>query len=269
VAELSSVRGNFTNVPIVLGEYDASQLNTEPAARWKWFDHVVRTAQALDMLPMLWDNGLDNLDRATGKWRDQTAIDIMMHALAGRNNSLPDSTTDPAATVQTSSAYVFNKLGQTPGNQTLPFLLNGNTIRSLKIGSSTLSRGRDYSITGTSNITLHASFLAKYLSATAAPGTKANITVTFSSGAPSRVELVQWDVPKFASLSSAARDASAGGDLSIPVEWRGLHRVAAVQVVKADGGYLFDDWTQWLGPLQKGRAVSFVPIVYVYEGMMG
>lgn len=99
MAELSSVRGNFTNVPIVLGEYDASQLNTEPAARWKWFDHVLRTAKALDMLPMMWDNGLDNLDRATGKWRDQTAIDIMMHALAGRSNSLPDSTTDPAATV--------------------------------------------------------------------------------------------------------------------------------------------------------------------------
>ncbi|GAB1314615.1 hypothetical protein MFIFM68171_04825 [Madurella fahalii] len=255
-AELSSVRGNFTDVPIVLGEFDASQVHLEPAARWKWFDHVVRTAKSLDILPVLWDNGLDNLDRATGKWRDQTAIDIIMHATAGEANSLPDSTTDPAAMTQASSAYIFNKAGTTPTDHTLPFLLNGNTFGPLSIGSTRLVEGRDYTPSDAdadASLTFHASFLAQYLSATASPGTKANITVTFSSGAPTRIELVQWDVPRFSALSSPARDAPADGDLNIPVEWRGLHRAATVEITKADGGFLVDDWTQWLGGLQKGR----------------
>ena len=34
--------------------------------------------------------------------------------------------------------------------------------------------------------------------------------------------------------------------------------VAAVRAQALDGTILFDDWTQWLGPLQQGRAVSFV-----------
>jgi len=251
LAEISSVRNNFTDVPILLGEFDASQLNAEPAARWKWFDYVVRTCKSLGITTVLWDNGLDNLDRETGKWRDRIAVDITMAVLRGENNSLADSTTDPSATTQQSSAYIFNKVGSSITDQALPFLLNGHTFKSLNVGSTTLKEGQDYTVSG-SVVTFKKSFLSTYLSATAEPGTKANVTVTFSSGAPSQVEIVQWDVPTLKSYASAAR-AVASGDLQIPIVWKGLHRVAAVKITTQAGAYLVDDWTQWLPDLQKGR----------------
>jgi len=261
VAELTSVRGNFSasesDVPILLGEFDASQLNLEPAARWKWFDFVVRTAKSLGMTTVLWDNGLDNLDRATGVWRDKIAVDITMAVLRGENNSLADSTTDASATTQESSAYVFNKVGSNITAKTLPFIMNGNNFTNITVGSTLLKEGEDYSF-GESAITLNQPLLSKYLSATAEPGTKANLTVSFSAGAQSQIELVQWDVPTLSWYSVSAKDVAKGSDLQIPITWKGLHRVAAVKIATVDGAYLFDDWTQYLPDLQKGRGVSFV-----------
>ncbi|KAK0652386.1 glycoside hydrolase superfamily [Cercophora newfieldiana] len=256
VAELTSVRGNFSasdsDVPILLGEFDASQLNLEPAARWKWFDFVVRTAKSLGMTTVLWDNGLDNLDRQTGIWRDKIAVDITMAVLRGENNSLADSTTDASATTQESSAYAFNKVGNTVTDKTLPFIMNGNNFTNLTLGSTLLKEGEDYTL-GESAVTLKQAFLSKYLHATAEPGTKANITVSFSAGAQSQIELVQWDVPTLSWYSVPAKEIAKGSDLQIPITWKGLHRVAAVKIATTEGAYLFDDWTQYLPDLQKGR----------------
>lgn len=238
-----------------MGEFDASQLNCEAAARWKWFDYVVRTASSLDITGFLWDNGLDNLQRETGTWRDAVAVDITMHAIKGANNSLADSTTDASATSQNSSAYIFHKVGENVTDQQVPFLLNGNTFRSLSVGGSSLKKGTDYDVSG-STLTIKEKFLSKYLSPAAEPGTKANITVSFSTGAKSQIEIVQWDVPTISQTTSSASAVSSGSDLWIPVVWKGLHRVAAVKIVASDGTYMFDDWTQWLPPLQQGRGVS-------------
>ncbi|KAK3942468.1 glycoside hydrolase [Diplogelasinospora grovesii] len=246
------VHGNFTDVPVVMGEFDASQLNCEAAARWKWFDHVVRTSHSLGFAGFLWDNGLDNLDRATGIWRDATAVNITMKATKGEQNSLADSTTDPAATSQNSSAYVFHKTGDGVTEQTLPFILNGNTFKTLMMGSTMLKEGSDYAVSG-SNLVFKQSLLSTIFSASSGAGSKENVTVTFSQGAPSQVELVQWDTPTFGSYSGAAKDVPAGADLWIPVVWKGLHKVAAVKIQKSDGAYLVDDWTQYLPTLQQGR----------------
>ncbi|OIW25703.1 glycoside hydrolase [Coniochaeta ligniaria NRRL 30616] len=252
LADFTQARGNFTDVPIIMGEFDASQLNCEAAARWKWFDHVVRTASSLDISGFLWDNGLDNLQRETGTWRDAIAVDITMHAIRGANNSLADSTTDVSATVQNSSAYIFHKVGDNVTDQQVPFLLNGNAFRSLSVEGTPLKKGTDYDVSG-STLTIKEKFLSKYLSPTAEPGTKANITRTFSAGAKSQIEIVQWDVPTIIQNTSSASAVSSGNDLWIPVVWKGLHRVAAVKIVASDGTYVFDDWTQWLPPLQQGR----------------
>ncbi|KAK3326006.1 glycoside hydrolase superfamily [Apodospora peruviana] len=254
VSDLSAVRGNFSSdIPIVMGEFDASQLQCEAAARWKWFDHVVRTATSLGITSMVWDNGLDNLDRATGQWRDKIAVDITVNAVKGVTNSLADSTIDASATNQDSSAYIFNKVGSELADRTLSFILNGNSFKSLSVGTDLLEEGKDYTSSSSGAVTFKRSFLANYLSATAAPGTKANVTVTFSAGSPSQVELVQWDTPVLGALASAANDVPVGADLQVPVVWKGLHRVAAVKIVRGDGAYLVDDWTQWLPELQKGR----------------
>ncbi|KAK3685227.1 glycoside hydrolase superfamily [Podospora appendiculata] len=254
VSDLSAVRGNITaDIPIIMGEFDASQLQCEAAARWKWFDHVVRTAASLGIVPIIWDNGVDNLDRVTGQWRDPIAVDITLNAVKGVPNSLADSTTDGSATTQTSSAYIFNKAGHNVTDQSVPFILNGNTFKSLAVGSTPLKEAADYTISGPV-VTFKQSFLSGYLAAAGAPGTKANVTVDFSKGAPSQVELVQWDTPTLGSYSSAAKAVTAGTDLWIPIAWKGLHRVAAVRILESDGAFLVDDWTKWLPELQKGRS---------------
>ncbi|KZL80113.1 endoglucanase b [Colletotrichum incanum] len=248
--ELGIVRGNYTDVPLIIGEFDASPLNTEPAGRWKWTDHLVRTAAALNTAIVIWDNGLDHLDRDAHVWRDPTSISILNNAAKGIKNSLPDSTVDASATTQSSSAYVFNKVGSTSVDQTLPWLFNGNTLKTIKSSSgATLVVEKDYTVSS-SDITIKASFLAQYLTPTAAPGSKANLTLTFSAGATSQIEIVQWDVPTLASTSSKA---VAGADLNIPITYKGVRAPAAVKALSSDGVYLFDDWTQYLGPLQQAR----------------
>lgn len=255
VSDLSAVRGNFTDVPIIMGEYSASQLNCEAAARWKWYDHVVRTATSLGIGSFLWDNGLDNLQRETGIWRDQIAVDIIMSTVGGQTNSLADSTTDPNALNQETSAYIFHRAGQGVSDASLPFLLNGNTFASLTVGGTALKAEHDYSVSG-SNVTFHRSFLDQYISPAATPGSKTNITINFSSGAPSQVEIVQWNLPTLAQYNSSASAVPPGSDLLIPIVWKGLHQVAAVKITDSDGKYLFDDWTMWLPELQKARGTK-------------
>jgi endoglucanase len=256
-AELEStfdlIRGNFTDVPLILGEYDASPTNTEPAARWKYHDQLIRSAAKYDISTIIWDNGLDHLDRTTSTWRDPTSISIINNPSA--QNSLPDSTEDAAATSQWTSAYIFHKVGTDVTDQTLPFLFNGNTLTSITDSKgSTLKQGADYTVSG-SDITFKAPFLSTYISASTTPGIIADLTLKFSAGASPIIQIVQWDTPSLSSTSAAASSVS-GSDLSIPITWKGIPKPAAVKVLTKSGRFLFDDWTQWLGPLQQARSVS-------------
>ena len=284
---MTALTGSPTT-PIILGEFSASQVHLEPAARWAWTDHVVRTAAAHAILPILWDNGLDNLQRETGLFRDPVAVAIILtHAVQQRAgvtvanlklNALPGRTTDPSATTQSSSALVFSRVGEpVTADWHAPLQLNGNTVAGLAVtGAGSMKEGADYLVDHAGQtITLTRAFLSRYLGGQeedqlAEPsGQKANVTVRFSAGADTLVELVKWDVPTLAFYSASVHDLDAagagsatgggggGGDLDIPVRWRGLRRPAAVRMVKADGTYLVDDWTVGLPELQKGRGVSF------------
>ncbi|KAI0127325.1 putative cellulase [Xylariales sp. AK1849] len=248
-ADMANIRGNFTDVPLVIGEFDASMM-TEPAARRKYMDFVTRTAKKYDTSVILWDNGDDYLDRTTHTWRDPIVVDILRTAANGVSNSLSDSTTDASATEQSSSAYIFHKVGDDVTDQTLSFVLNGNTIESVQAtDGSVLSASMDYSISD-SAVAVTSAFLSNYLSSAEEPGSKENLTVAFSAGASAAVEIVQWDVP---TLSSTTSVAVSGSDLAIPITFKGLYKVAAVKMLREDGVYLFDDWTQYLGPLQQAR----------------
>ncbi|PKY08639.1 endoglucanase B [Aspergillus campestris IBT 28561] len=247
------LRNNFTKIPLVLGEFDASPTNTEPAARWKYSDHLARTAAAHNVSYILWDNGLDHLDRKSGVWRDPVSISILNNPDTGVSNSLPDSTQDAATTTQQSSAYIFHQSGAKVTSQSLPFILNGNALQTIKLSNGTaLKPNTDYTLTD-SKLTFPASFLSRFFSATTAPGVRATLSLSFSAGAPSRIQLVQWDKPVL-KKESAAASAVAGSDLPIPVTWKGLAKPAAVKALTKDGTYLVDDWTEYLGPLQQARA---------------
>ncbi|KEY73831.1 hypothetical protein S7711_03125 [Stachybotrys chartarum IBT 7711] len=244
------VRGNFTDVPLYIGEYDASPTNTESAARWRWFDHVGRAANDINAAVVVWDNGLDHLIRETGVWRDPSSIDILVETADEVVNSLPDSTVDTSASEQFSSAFIWNQVGQEIADVELPWLFNGNTLESItQDDGTTLVSGTDYT-TSADAITFTAAFIGSHVTATSEPGVYATLTLSFSAGADILVRLVQWDTPVLGSTSSTA---VAGTDLRIPIEWQGLPQLATVRMIRADGTILFDDWTIWLGPLQQGR----------------
>lgn len=248
-ADFANIRGNFSDIPLVIGEFETNML-LEPAARRKYNDFAVRTARKYGTSVMVWDNGDGALDRATHTWRDPYLVDIILNAVEGISNSLADSTTDASATEQLSSAYIFHKVGDDVTDQPATFILNGNKVNSIETSNGTaLSSSEDYSVSD-GIVTFKKAFLSKYLSPTADPGSKANLTVTFSAGAGASIEVVQWDVPTLGATSS---QAVSGSDLLIPITWKGLYSLAAVKMLREDGVYLVDDWTQYLGPLQQGR----------------
>ncbi|KAF2131870.1 glycoside hydrolase family 5 protein [Dothidotthia symphoricarpi CBS 119687] len=249
--DIAVVRGNFTGIPIVIGEWAASPVATETAARWRYFDFFIRTAAKYNTSTVLWDNGADFLDRAAHTWRDEVAMDIYRNAVKGIPNALPDSTTDGSATRQESSAYIYHAKNSSVAAVTLPFLFNGNTLRSISLARKrTLTKGTEYTVSG-EKITFAASFLNTILTPTSQYGSLANLTLQFNQGADLQVNILQYGTPVLAQTSAKLPATSA--DLSIPITWRGQNRPAAVKAIKSDGSYLMDDFTQYFGPLQQGR----------------
>lgn len=148
------------------------------------------------------------------------AQDLIISATKDISDSLPDSEEDGNSLNQFSDAYIYHRVGDPVVDTTLSYLLNGNTIKSVNgPAGATLKKGTDYTVTG-ANITYKASLLSKYISPTAAPGHKANLTIQFSKGADVTADVVQWDTPVVGSTSESASTAAAsGGDLHIPVTW--------------------------------------------------
>jgi endoglucanase len=251
-ADLSYVRGNFTDIPLVIGEWAASPVATETAARWRYFDFFIRTAAKYNTSTILWDNGADFLNRATHQWRDTVVQSIYQNAVKGIPNALPDSTTDGSPNQQ-SSAYIYHKKGSNFTDTTLPFHFNGNTLSKnivLATSNKALNQGRDYVVSGES-ITFKAPFLASVFTPKSQTGSIANLTLTFNRGAALTVNMLQYTTPDLPTTSSKLPATST--DLLIPLTWSGQDRPAAIKAQKSDGTFLVDDWTQYLPELQRGR----------------
>lgn len=239
----------------MIGEFGASPVNTEPAARWKYINYLMHTAVEHDIARVLWDNGAGWLDRATGIWRDPVGIEMIVETTASTAHSLPDSTTDSSATSQWSSAYIFHQVGTPVTSQSLPFIFNGNTLSSITDSKGTvLASGSDYTVSEP-NITFSESYLSKHLSPSTDPGILKDLTLDFSAGASPIIKIVQWSTPTLSSTSAAASSVN-GSDLAIPISWAGIPKPAAVKAMTADGTIAFSEWTKYLGPLQQGRTVS-------------
>ncbi|KAF3045577.1 hypothetical protein E8E12_010135 [Didymella heteroderae] len=251
-ADIARVRGNFSGIPLVIGEWAASPVATETAARWRYFDFFVRTAAKYNTSTVLWDNGADFLNRATHLWRDPVALDIYLNAQKGIVNALPDSTTDGSTTSQKSSAYIYHQKNSTVVDQTLPFLFNGNQLQKISVAATKkiLTKGQHYTVSG-QNITFKSTFLSTILTPSSPMGSLANLTLEFNRGAKLGINVLQYGTPVLGRTSSALPSTSA--DLLIPITWAGQNRPATVKAVRADGVYLFDSWTTVLGPLQQGR----------------
>lgn len=244
--------GNFTGIPTMIGEWQASPQWTEPAARYKYTDCFVRTAKSFGFAHILWDNGLDFLNRATNTWDDPISMSIISNAVKGLSNSLADSTTDPLATSLNSSANLFHKVGDPVIAQSVSYLLNGNTLSSIKTSTGTTLATSSYSMSSSGVLTFTQAYLSTLYTTTAAAGIKVTLTLTFSAGAPSQLQIVQWATP---TLSQTSFNKQSTTDLTIPINYAGLPQIAAVKALNADGSYMVsgDAWTVYLGPLQQAR----------------
>jgi len=252
--DFAYVRGNFTKIPLLVGEWSASPFSTEKGARWKYFDFFIRTAAKYNVSTILWDNGLDYLDRAAHKWRDQVIPQIYMNAYRGLSNSLPDTTTNDTSDEQYSSAYIYHRTGENLTDQRLPFLLNGNILENVLWKNNSLLVETDFTFKSQpDSIVFKKSLLSTIFGASSGTGVKAELTVDFNEGANIQIQAVEWDKPV---LARNATKVVAGKEIFIPITWKGLDSVAAVKAIKSDGSILVDDWTQWLPPLQQGRLVS-------------
>ncbi|KAH8649497.1 glycoside hydrolase superfamily [Tricladium varicosporioides] len=247
--DFSMFRDNFTDIPIFIGEWDATPAGTEAAARWKYFDFFVRTAAKYDFSHSIFDNGADLLNRSAHTWYDPTAMDILINAAAGTVNSLADSTTDPSATSQSSSAYLFHAVGTAVVDQSVSYILNGNSLTSIKNSAGITLTTTQYTLSSSGTLTLKAAFLSTLYSASSVAGIKDTLTLTFSQGAQLTLQIVQYGVPTVGATSYTAQST----DQKIPISYAGLSQVAAVRAVLTDGTYLTDSWTVYSGPLQQGR----------------
>ncbi|TGO35922.1 hypothetical protein BHYA_0141g00190 [Botrytis hyacinthi] len=251
-SDFQQFAGNFTGIPTLIGEWQATPQFVEPAARWKYTDYFVKTAKSFNFAHLIWDNGLDFLDRTTNTWIDPISMSILFNGVKGVSNSLADSSTDYLATSWNSSAYLFHKVGDAVVAQSVPYLLNGNTLTSIKTSAGTTLATSSYSMSSAGVLTFTQAYLASLYSATTAAGIKATLTLTFSAGAPSQLQIVQWATP---TLSQTSFTKQTTTDLTIPINYAGLPQVAAIKALNADGSYMVsgDAWTQYLGPLQQAR----------------
>lgn len=234
-------------------------MTTETAARWKWYDFIVRTATLENTTTMLWDAGGSFADNQTDPW-DPTTIEIIMSAAKGIPNALADSTEDASALTQWSSANVLHQSGTPVADTSLPFLFNNNTLQWIESdrprAGTRLRGGTDYVVSG-SNVTFKASYLSGLFPTGTAAGPKANITLHFNRGADLVLGAYEWATPILGGTSTTATNVTDQNDWNIPVTWQGIPQLATVKAMMVNGSYLIDTWTQWLGPLQQGRVVSF------------
>jgi endoglucanase len=244
--------GNFTTVPAFVGEFDASPANTETAGRWKWFDYITRVAKSFDYSLIVWDNGADHFNRSADTWNDPVVIDIWFDAIFGENNTLADSTTDPTALTQFSSAYIFHEVGTPVVAETATYLLNGNHFLSIETAAGVRLNPSQYSFSSNGTLTLSASYLSTLYTSTSAPGVLETLTLCFSEGSSLSLTIVQYGLPVVSQTTwNITTQLATGLDLWIPITWAGLPEPAAVKAILADGTYMVDTWTVYLPPLQQ------------------
>ncbi|KAM3087110.1 hypothetical protein ACMFMG_001218 [Clarireedia jacksonii] len=255
LADFQQFYGNFTTVPTLIGEWQSTPVYTETAGRWRYTDFFVRTAKQFNFAHQMWDNGLDGLDRSTNKWVDPIQISLLFSAFQGATNSLPDESTDYTATSWNSSAYLFHQYNTPVTAQSVPYVLNGNTLSSIKTSSGSVLPSSSYSMSSSGVLTLSQSYLSTlFPSPTTAPGIKETLTLTFSAGSPLALQIVQYSTPTLPT-TTFSKNANPSSDLLIPINYAGVPIVAAVKALNADGSYMVsgDAWTVYLGPLQQAR----------------
>jgi endoglucanase len=216
VTALNAAYDTFVSggIPVVVGEYHLlGWESVEHGELLKYFEYFTQYARTKAVTHMLWDAGQE-LNRFTYQWRDPDLYAMIRQGLTGRS-----TTTD--------TDLIFLKSGAAVQDAPLNVAFNGNSFVSLKDGTTVLTAGTDYTLSG-SALTVKASTLSKYGSG--AFGEKAVLSVVTGSGPAWKLHVRYYDTPVLAAASG-----TTSGGLGIPTAFNG-DLLATMQAVYANGG---------------------------------
>ncbi|KAH8790415.1 hypothetical protein F5882DRAFT_438266 [Hyaloscypha sp. PMI_1271] len=191
------------------------------------FTHISAAAAFAALDP----GGADDFNRPANTWNDPVTLDVWFNAATRITNTLADSTTDPQATSKITSASIFHKVGEVVYPQSITYLMDDNTLTSVKTSAGTALNSSQYSMPG-GTLALSGTYLATLYKLDSAPGTEETLTLTFSSGTSLTLQIVQYSTPKMATTTYKI-DTST--NLDMPITYAGLPVVAAVKAILADG----------------------------------
>ncbi|TNH31733.1 cellulase [Micromonospora orduensis] len=205
-------------IPVIVGEwallsYDYTRPGIiERGEVLKYVEAVGYQARIRKLTTMLWDAG-SFLNRNDLQWRDPGLFALMKASWTTRS-----------ATASSDQIYVPRS--GTVTSRSLTLNLNGASFRSLRQGSTVLTNGTDYTVSG-NTLTLTSAALTR-LVGNRAPGVNANLEATFSQGVPWPISVISYDPP----TQSAASGTTSS--FTIPTQFRG-DQLATMEAKYADG----------------------------------
>jgi aryl-phospho-beta-D-glucosidase BglC (GH1 family)/predicted heme/steroid binding protein len=205
------------DIPVIVGEwgllgFDAHTGTVEQGEKLKFFEYVGYYAKQKGLTLQLWDNG-QHLNRTTFQWRDPELYNMMKASWTSRSGTA-------------SSDQVYVAKSGTVSDVSLTLNLNGTTFQALRLGTTNLVQGTDYTISG-STLTIKASRLTSLLG-DRNYGVKADLHAVFSQGVPWRISVISYDQPTM----SAATGTTAA--FAIPTQFKG-DQLATMEAKYADG----------------------------------
>jgi aryl-phospho-beta-D-glucosidase BglC (GH1 family) len=204
-------------IPVIVGEwgllgFDAHTGTVQQGEKLKFFEYMGYYAKQKGLTLQVWDNG-QHFNRTTFQWRDPELYNMMKASWTTRSGTA-------------SSDQVYVAKSGTVSDVSLTLNLNGTTFQALRLGTTNLVQGTDYTISG-STLTIKASRLTSLLG-DRNYGVKANLHAVFSQGAPWRISIISYDQPTMSAATGTT------GAFAIPTQFNG-DQLATMEAKYADG----------------------------------
>lgn len=219
--DFALMRSEFVarGIPVVLGEYstlsypDYTKPETiEYGEALKYFEALGNQARTNGVTTELWDAG-SFVNRGTLQLRDPRLF-----------AQIRSSWTTRSGTASTDNIFLPKSAAIT--DQTLTLNTNGTTFRGLSTGSTRLTYGRDYTLSG-DQLTVKASTLAR-LAGNRAYGVDSTVQAHFSRGVPWQINVNTFDTPVLSNANGTT------DSLTVPTRFTG-DLLATMEARYADG----------------------------------
>jgi len=220
-------------LPIIIGEYGTT-MRVDRRSKYVYYDYIASAAHRHGMAMLLWDNG-ENLNRATGEWRDQVSKDIVVQSGNGAANSF----------LEPADWYV--KADSASKEAVIALELNGNELLGIWNGDDELRRDEDYTVSDDGKQATIGQAVMASLRQEGVLGQNAALRFAFTNGADQELQLIQYDTPG-ANSAVIALDSIGGNtyDQRLHLSFNGTKPQAIQAVSGLTGNYVTDAGRQYL-----------------------